>query len=151
MCLFKALLKKWDSLLRKLFQNEKKNKGLLKVVRTIEKMGKFIKRTVSNSLRAFKSFYNTFYKYPTSQKFGRSGGREKRQAQRATTGERRGERSELPWASVASQRLSTSTQRSSGAVPAGPLVNYLNLLYLLFLSREVECWGFFIDDFSKKV
>ena len=86
-----------------------------------EKIGQFIKKTVS---KRKKNIWEV-------------GGREKRRAQRATTGER----SELPRVSagasaasyheraqraaktsVASLRLSISTLRSSGAVPAGPLV-----------------------------
>ena len=78
-CLFKALLKKWDNLLRKLFQTFSKNKELLKRFGTFEKMGKFLKKTVSN-----------YEKRTVSKEFGRSGGGGK------------GERSELPRASAAS-------------------------------------------------
>ena len=124
-CLFKALLKKLDNLLRKLFQTFSKNKELLKRFETFEKMGKFIKKTVSN-IKLFQKKDGPIM--------------EKRRAQRAATGER----SELPRVSAGASAASsngraqraakgertepatfyktTSTQGSSGALPAGPLV-----------------------------
>ena len=90
-CLFKALLKKWDSFLRKLFQE----------------------KTVSK-----KRWTNQGKKASAASSHGR--------AQRAPTGERRGERSELPRASVASQRLSTRLQVPKEAAERFPRALVLN-------------------------
>ena len=75
MCV-KALLKKWDNLLRKLFQTFSKNKELLKRFGTFEKMGKFIKKTVSKkncyvSLEEDASSQEYFHTYPTTKQIER--------------------------------------------------------------------------------
>ena len=94
-------MKKWDNLLRKLFQTFSKNKELLKQFGTFEKMGKFIQKTVSLFHLGQKVFLSVCAK-TVGVESRASGASYHGRAQRAATGERRGERSELPWASAAS-------------------------------------------------
>ena len=87
--------------IKKTVSNFFKNKELLKRIGTFEKMGKFIQKTVSLFHLGQKVFLSVCAK-TVGVESRASGASYHGRAQRAATGERRGERSELPRASAAS-------------------------------------------------